>query len=140
MRRRAARLMRSTKCDERGIALQTVIIMVVLVVIAGAVATILVNRAGTETERLENVDTTVDASKYGNKTLCDMAGHTWDDKNTPADDSDDVCTTTTTTTTIIIQPPPTPDYAGADNEQACSALAPPGSWDGPTSTCSPPSN
>ena len=63
--------------DARGIALQTVIIMVVLVVIAGAAATILVSRAGTETQRLEEADSEVDASKYGNETLCKQAGHTW---------------------------------------------------------------
>ena len=62
--------------DARGIALQTVIIMVVLVVIAGAAATILVSRAGTETERLEEADSTVDAAKYGSKTLCEQASTT----------------------------------------------------------------
>jgi hypothetical protein len=39
--------------DERGIALQTIIIMVVLLAIAGAVAAVLITRAGTETDRLE---------------------------------------------------------------------------------------
>ena len=68
---------RSAAADQRGIALQTVIIMVVLVVIAGAVTGVLITRAGTETDRLENVNTTIDASKYPNEVLCEMAGHTW---------------------------------------------------------------
>ena len=75
--RRAARRLRAASADKRGIALQTVIIMVVLVVIAGAVAGVLINRAGQETGRLEDVDTTIDASKYGSKTLCEMADYTW---------------------------------------------------------------
>ena len=65
--------------DARGIALQTVIIMVVLVVIAGAVTAVLVNRAGTETTRLENVDSQLDADQYPTEVLCEQAGHTWND-------------------------------------------------------------
>ena len=87
--------------DIRGIALQTVIIMVVLVVIGGAVAAVLVNRSGSEIERLEDTDITIDASKYKAESLCEMAGHTWN--------SSDVCvpttsTTTTTTTTTTLVP------------------------------------
>ena len=135
-RRRLRRRLRAAAEDRRGIALQTVIIMVVLVVIAGAVATILVSRAGTETERLEKVNTTVDASKYGNATLCDMAGHTWSNNNTPSDDSDDKCVTTTTTTTT--QAPP--NYAQANNANDCADLNPAGVWDPVADTCSAPSN
>ena len=40
--------------DTRGIALQTIIIMVVLLAIAGAVAAVLLTRAGTETDRLDD--------------------------------------------------------------------------------------
>ena len=69
----------AARFDGRGIALQTVIIMVVLVVIAGAVTAVLVNRAGTETTRLENVDSQLDADQYPNEVLCEMAGHNWDD-------------------------------------------------------------
>ena len=63
--------------DRRGIALQTVIIMVVLVVIAGAAAAVIVTRAGTETDRLENVDSSITISNYGSETLCKQAGHDW---------------------------------------------------------------
>ena len=61
--------------DERGIALQTIIIMVVLLAIAGAVAAVLLTRAGTETDRLE--DETDRWSDITNETGCEMAGGTW---------------------------------------------------------------
>lgn len=82
--------------DRRGIALQTVIIMVVLVVIGGAVAAVLVSRTGTETERLEDADSQLDANQYPNEALCLQASTTartleWHDNDTPADESDDEC-------------------------------------------------
>lgn len=61
--------------DRRGIALQTIIIMVVLLAIAGAVAAVLLTRAGTESDRLE---TETDRwSDITNETGCDMAGGDW---------------------------------------------------------------
>ena len=48
---------RSRRFDERGIALQTIIILVVLLAIAGAVVVVIANRAAQETSRLENQDT-----------------------------------------------------------------------------------
>ena len=47
---------RASRFDERGIALQTVIIMVVLLAIAGAVAAVLLSRANETTTQLENTD------------------------------------------------------------------------------------
>ena len=71
--------MGTTKCehehDERGIALQTIIIMVVLLAIAGAVAGVLVTRAGTETDRLEQE--TDRWSDIANETGCEIAGGVW---------------------------------------------------------------
>ena len=69
----AARL-RSPKpiTDQRGIALQTIIIIVVMLAIAGAVATVLFTRAGTETDRLEQeTDRWSDINSY---TGCNIAG------------------------------------------------------------------
>jgi len=58
--------------DMRGIALQTIIIMVVLLAIAGSVATVLLSRAGEETDRLgEEVDRWSDID---NPTGCEIAG------------------------------------------------------------------
>ena len=62
--------------DERGIALQTIIIMVVLLAIAGAVAAVIISRAGTETDRLESQGNT---AVYGITTAsgCNLGGHDW---------------------------------------------------------------
>ena len=62
--------------DQRGIALQTIIILVVLLAIAGAVAAVILTRAGQETERLEQTD----SAAYGitNKSGCQLGGHQWD--------------------------------------------------------------
>ena len=62
-------------CDERGLALQTIIITVVLLAIAGAVAAVLLQRAGTETDRLEGE--TDRWTAITNETGCDMAGGVW---------------------------------------------------------------
>ena len=74
--------------DARGIALQTIIIVVVLLAIAGAVAAVLLTRAGTETERLEQeTDRWTDID---NERGCDIAGGVWDDQG-DADATNDVC-------------------------------------------------
>ena len=67
---------RAPRFDERGIALQTIIIMVVLLAIAGSVAAVLLSRAGEETSNLEETD----SAAYGitNDTGCRLGGHTWD--------------------------------------------------------------
>ena len=58
--------------DTRGIALQTIIIIVVLLAIAGTVATVLLTRAGEETDRLEAE--TDRWSDITNETGCKIAG------------------------------------------------------------------
>ncbi len=63
--------------DSRGIALQTVIIMVVLLAIAGAVATVLLTRGGEAIEDIERQDIARDAADFTTKTLCDAAGFSW---------------------------------------------------------------
>ena len=67
---------RALRFDERGIALQTIIIMVVLLAIAGTVAAVLINRAGTETDRLESQ---TNSAVYGitNRTACEIGGGDW---------------------------------------------------------------
>ena len=73
--------------DARGIALQTIIIMVVLLAIAGTVAAVLLTRAGTETDRLQ--DETDRWADITNETGCDIAGGTWGDNPvTPATETD----------------------------------------------------
>ena len=60
--------------DTRGIALQTVIIIVVLLAIAGAVAGVLLTRGTEATTQLEQTDVVRDAADYKSYTLCKAAG------------------------------------------------------------------
>lgn len=60
--------------DARGIALQTVIVVVVLLAIAGAVAGVLLTRGGQAVGELEETDVTVDLATIKNATLCTKAG------------------------------------------------------------------
>lgn len=63
--------------DIRGIALQTVIIMVVLIVIAGAVATVLLTRGNEAVSDLEQQDVSREAEDFSNSALCVAAGFKW---------------------------------------------------------------
>ena len=60
--------------DIRGLALQTVIIMVVLLAIAGAIAAVLVTRGGEAVEEIQGTD--VD-NNLTTKELCEGAGRDW---------------------------------------------------------------
>ena len=63
--------------DIRGIALQTVIIMVVLLVIAGAVAGVLITRGNEAVSDLERQNIRAEASSYTNRLLCERASFSW---------------------------------------------------------------
>ena len=63
--------------DRRGVALQTVIIMVVLLVIAGAVATVLLTRGQEAVTDLEKQDISRDPEDFKNDALCKAAGFEW---------------------------------------------------------------
>ena len=63
--------------DRRGIALQTVIIMVVLIAIAGGVATVLLTRGGSAVDDLEDTQVGRVASEFSNHQVCMAAGLTW---------------------------------------------------------------
>ena len=63
--------------DNRGIALQTVIIIVVLLAIAGAVAGVLLARGGEAVGELEDREVEVDLGDIENETLCEELGGTW---------------------------------------------------------------
>ena len=75
---------RAPRFDERGIALQTIIIMVVLLAIAGSVAAVILSRAGEETGRLEQTDSVA----YGitNAEGCRLGGHSWVKGNATTDE------------------------------------------------------
>lgn len=72
----------SRAADTRGIALQTVVVIVVLLAIAGGVATVLLARGGEAVDDLENTSVAPSAGAYGNKALCEQAGHSWSDAGT----------------------------------------------------------
>lgn len=84
---------RTPRFDERGIALQTVIIMVVLLAIAGGIAAVLLNRAGDAQSELEQQAVTVQISAYDDsKALCEAAGYGYDDdSNTCYYKTDEQC-------------------------------------------------
>ena len=63
--------------DVRGIALQTVIILVVLLAIAGGVSAVLLTAGGEAVDDLDNQQVTRKAGDYKNETLCKAAGFTW---------------------------------------------------------------
>ena len=63
--------------DVRGIALQTVIIMVVLLAIAGAIAGVLLARGGEAVADVERQQISRSAVEYSSEALCKAAGFTW---------------------------------------------------------------
>ena len=63
--------------DARGIALQTVIIMVVLLAIAGGVAAVLLSRGGEAITDIERQQISRSAADFSGSALCAAAGFTW---------------------------------------------------------------
>ena len=68
--------------DQRGIALQTVIIMVVMLAIAGGIAAVLLTRGQQTSAQLENQAIGVPAGEYESRAFCRGAGHDWDESQT----------------------------------------------------------
>ena len=92
-----ARSLAHARGDTRGIALQTVIIIVVLLAIAGAVAGVLLTRGTEATNQLEQSNVVREAVEYGgSKAVCEAAGFKWrsagtDVSGTTAALTDDKC-------------------------------------------------
>ena len=63
--------------DIRGIALQTVIVIVVMLAIADAVAGVLVTRGGEVVDDLKSEEVVRDPSEAGSEAECDILGGTW---------------------------------------------------------------
>ena len=63
--------------DRRGIALQTVIIIVVLIAIAGGVATVLITRGGDAVNEIDRTEIGVKVTMYTNEAMCEAAGKKW---------------------------------------------------------------
>lgn len=70
--------------DTRGIALQTVIIMVVLLVIAGGVAAVLLARGNEAVSDLQDTEVGRDLGEINNGVLCSEAGGSWTTAQSPA--------------------------------------------------------
>jgi len=68
---------RRVASDVQGIAMQTVIIMVVLIAIAGGVAGVLLTSGQDATTNLQNTEIDPDAASYTIQALCEAAGHDW---------------------------------------------------------------
>ena len=68
--------------DIRGIALQTVIVIVVMLAIAGAVAGVLISRGQTTVVQLEEQNVDV-KSRAASEEECTLVGGTWTAANTP---------------------------------------------------------
>ena len=71
------RRLSTVAADIRGIALQTVIIIVVLIAIAGAIAGVLIARGGDAVADIERQQITRTAGDYTRQSLCKAAGFTW---------------------------------------------------------------
>ena len=69
--------------NARGIALQTVIIMVVLLAIAGGVAAVLLSRGGEAVTDIERQQISRKASDFTGSALCKAAGFTWTSGTAP---------------------------------------------------------
>ena len=108
--------------DERGIALQTVIIMVVLIAIAGAIAAVLVTRGNQAVTEIERTNIAAQPTNFSSKTLCEAAGFYW---------AGSACQTSAP------PPSPPPPSAPADftaqGQTACGSVN--HKWDPATSTC-----
>lgn len=68
-----------TAGDARGIALQTVIIMVVLLAIAGAIAGVLLTRGGEAVSDVERQEISRSPENFNTQPLCRAAGFEWQD-------------------------------------------------------------
>ena len=71
------RLVGSLRRDERGFALQTVIVMTALIAIAMAVSAVIINRGGEVADDLERQNLTFDPSKFKNQAVCEAYEYTW---------------------------------------------------------------
>jgi len=73
----------SVRSDERGIALQTAIIMVALIAVALAVSAVILTRGGEVAEDLERQSVTFQPSRFLTQALCEEYDYSWDTDVTP---------------------------------------------------------
>lgn len=73
-----ARVAASVRTDQRGIALQTTIIMTTLIAIALVVSAVLYTRGGEVADDLERQRLTRSPSDFSTQVLCEAYEFTWD--------------------------------------------------------------
>ena len=73
-----SRVVTSVRTDQRGVALQTTIIMVTLIAIALAVSAVLYTRGGEAVDDLERQRLTRVPSDFATQVLCEAYDFTWD--------------------------------------------------------------
>lgn len=72
------RVAASVRADQRGIALQTAIIMTALIAIAVAIAAVMYTRGGEAVDDLQRQRLTRDPSAFTTQVLCEAYEFTWD--------------------------------------------------------------
>ena len=70
-------LTRSVRSDERGIALQTAIIMITLIAIALAVSAVMYTRGGEVADDLQRQNVTFDPGRFRTQELCEEYDYEW---------------------------------------------------------------
>ncbi len=75
---RMRRVAASVRSDERGIALQTAIIMATLIAIALAISAVIYTRGGEVADDLERQQVTFDPSRFRTQALCEEYDYRWD--------------------------------------------------------------
>lgn len=68
----------SVRADQRGIALQTAIIMATLIAIALAVSAVMYTRGGEVADDLERQNLTRNPAEFTTQVLCEAYEYTWD--------------------------------------------------------------
>ena len=72
------RVAASVRADQRGIALQTAIIMTALIAIAVAIAAVMYTRGGEAVDDLQRQRLTRDPSQFSTEVLCEAYEFMWD--------------------------------------------------------------
>ena len=79
--------------DQRGIALQTAIIMAALIAIAVTISTVILTRGGEVADDLERQNVTFNPSRFKNKTLCEEYAYVLEHDDPIVRDVRDMCGT-----------------------------------------------
>ena len=79
-----ASLLSVVRRDERGIALQTAIIMAVLIAVAVSISAVILSRGGEVAEDLERQNVTFNPERLKTEDLCEEYGFKWEPDGNPS--------------------------------------------------------